>query len=114
MAEIAYTVTKLQEDLLKVTWDGVGNGDTFQEYEIGELPLEISAHVAGTLDGATVTVKGGHVTGGAGQLTRLDGANASATAEIVMSIAERPLFITPSHSGGGGSEDIDIHVVIQK
>jgi len=101
MATIPYTVTAGDHSFV-VTWPGVTEADTCQQYSLGQVVSEVSFHSHGTWGSATVTVKGGNVTGGMLALSKINGAAATATANSLMSIAERPLYIQPVASGGTG------------
>jgi len=113
MAEIEYSLsTTFLGDAL-VTWTGATESDTFQRFELAEAVAEISCHTVGTFGSATITYKGSNYEAEGVALTQMDGTDAVATDENIFSILDRPLFITPTHSGGT-SESVTVYMLVRK
>jgi len=113
MAEIQHAIQTTSLGDLLVTWGGATESDTFQRFEFAESVSEISCHTVGTFGGATVTYKGSNYDADGVALSQMDGTEASATAEDIFSILDRPLYITPTH-GGGSSESVTLYMLVRK
>jgi hypothetical protein len=114
MAEISYEIQTTEYGDALITWAGVTEADTFQQYQLKEAVSEISVHVSGTFGGGTVSIDGGNIAGEMIGLTQIGGAaDATATAADIFSILDRPLFIQPSHSGGT-SAAVSIYMLVRK
>jgi len=78
---------------------------------------DLCVQVTGTFNGATIALRGSNLTAPNDataadwfQLTRADGTAASQTAAGGYHITERPLWISPISSGGGGSSSLTINL----
>lgn len=110
MAQISYSITRKPRCLV-YTWTNVTESDTFQRLELDSLPQEISVHIKGTFGGATVVMKGSLEDEEGATLSQLGSLDASATSEDIFSLLDRPLYITPTHSGGT-SESVTVSVAV--
>lgn len=113
MAEIAYTAPTRPDRTKVYTWTNVTEADTFQRLSLDAPAEEITVHVTGTFGGATVSVKGSNTDSDGVTLLRMSGASATATTEDLFSLLDRPLYITPTHSGGS-SESVTVRVVVRR
>ena len=101
------------ENALSVTWTEVTDGDTCEPYSFSKLAQAVSVHVTGTFGSATVVFAQSNVVGVAGpDAVDLDGATISITAAALTEIRDRSRIVTPEHSGGGGTQDLDISMVV--
>jgi hypothetical protein len=109
-AVFAYTKNN---DLL-ISWSAVTEADTCARFPVKEAADEISVHFAGTFGGATISFTGAnHDAVGVPMTSMGSGATLNAIAsEAMHSILERPLFVTPTLTGGT-STSIDIYMVIR-
>lgn len=114
MAEKTYSLTRTNKGDLLVTWLAVTNADTFQQFPLEEAVSEMTFHVGGTFNSATCTVQGGNITGQMLNMRRLDGTTASVTAASLLAVLERPLFIKPTATGGGGSQSLDVYMLMRR
>lgn len=114
MAEIALTKARTNNGDLLVSWLAVTNADTFQQFSLDEAVSEITFHVGGTFNSATCTIQGGHITGQMLNMRRLDGTTASVTTASLLSVLERPLFIKPTATGGGGSQSLNVYMLVRR
>lgn len=112
MAEIAYSMNKQRPGAILYEWEAVTQADTFQRLELDTAAVEISAHIEGTFGSATVVLKGANKDADGVVLQQMDGTEAEATAEALFSILDRPLYITPTHSGGL-SESINVRLLVR-
>lgn len=110
MAEISYS-TDTRPRCTVYTWANVTESDTFQRLELDSLAQEISVHIKGTFGGATVVMKGSLSDEEGTTLSQLGSLDASATAEDIFSLLDRPVYITPTHSGGT-SESVTVSVAV--
>lgn len=113
MAEVLHSLEVTSNGDELVTWASVGESDTFERYEFKEVVSEISVHAYGTFGGATLTFKGANYDADGVTLQQMDSTSAQCTAEDLLSILDRPLFITPTHSGGS-SESVTIKMLVRK
>lgn len=113
MAEVEYALQTTEKGDALVTWSNVTEADTFQRFEFAEAVSEISCHIVGTFGGATVTFKGSNYGADGIALSQMDGSAATALVEDIFSILDRPLYITPTHSGGS-SESVSIYMLVRK
>ena len=113
MAEILFVKTTTEKGDLLITWSGVTEGDTFQEFELEEVVSEISFHGAGTFAGTTLTCAGGNYSGAQVALQQMNGLDASMTTEDIFSILDRPQFITPNLSGGSGAS-VTVYMLVRR
>lgn len=112
MAEITYSITTRPRGTQLVTWSGVTESDTFQQYTLDGPPAEISCHITGTFGSATVVMQGGNVDSEMLDLVQIGGSAASATSADIFSLLDRPLYIQPSHSGGT-SESVTVYMLVR-
>lgn len=113
MAEIPYSIETLPNRTQVVTWVNVTEADTFQRYTMPGTVSEISVHIRGTFGGATVVIKGSNHAADGVALDEMDGTASSTTAEDIYSILDRPLYITPTHSGGT-SESVTVNMAVRR
>jgi hypothetical protein len=112
MAEIAYSVDTTTGGDKLLTWAGVTEADTFQQYLLTEVVSEISTHISGTFGGSTVTIKGGNVISEMLGMTQIGGDTAVATTADIFSILDRPLYIQPTHAGGS-STTLNVYMLVR-
>lgn len=113
MAEIQYTITKTPEGDALITWPSVTEADTFQRFELNRAASEISVHIVGTFGSATLDIKGSNYDADGVTLLQMDGTTAIVASEDIFSILDRPLYLTPTHSGGS-SESVTIYMLVRK
>lgn len=114
----ASTETKLRDDVVLFTWEGLDGDDT-------GVPVEVSAcrhmsfHVySGTYGSSTVTVEGTNDDAGASSaewvgLKNILNSAISFTADGIDEIHERVFYLRPK-SASGSSADIDVGLLCQK
>jgi hypothetical protein len=85
------------------------------------IPVELSAwgdrsvHIFGTVGGATLVIQGSN--DGVNWVTLNDVANGSLSftaIDVLYQIQEVPRYIRPSTSGGGGTQDIDVVMLMRR
>lgn len=113
MAEVAYTLERTGSGDLLVKWDNVTESDTFQRYQLRGAASEISVHIKGTFGGATAVINGANDDSAGVDLQSMDATDISATAEMLKSILQRPLYIQPAASGGS-SQSLDVYMMIRR
>lgn len=113
MPEIAYSIETTEKGDALVSWVDVTESDTFQTFDLDRAAAEISVHIKGTFGGATVSITGSNHAGNAGPtLQQIGGSNASATAEDIFSVLDRPLELTPTASGGT-SQSVSVYMMVR-
>lgn len=111
MAEVEHsTPTRIGAETWRATWLNVTEADTYEALAFSALPDAVMVAVSDTIGGATVTLTGSIDGTNYFNLTRINGLSASTTANGLFEVAERVLYIKPSHSGGS-SQQTDITVV---
>ena len=115
MATIAPSTHKLRNgDIVEVTWnaltaaDAVGHPIRFPEW--GDRSIQI----AGTFDTATVVIEGSNDGSNYVTLTDVLGNLLSFTSAGLKQVTEVPKYVRPSTSGGGGSQDIDVIMLMRR
>ena len=112
MATIANTKVSGDNENTKWVWEQINNDDSGDELAFpgGEAYIEVK----GTFDSATVQMKHGLTTGDLVNLSDTEapeGASFTAAGLILVDLPKG--FLQPSISGGGGSQDIDITVLMK-
>jgi|TARA_R100000750_G_C2323595_1_gene87276 hypothetical protein len=118
MAEIQYERTRFDQGKggngILVEWKSVTNADTFKAFTAPAFS-DASVQVDGTFDSSTVLIKG--TNNPASTPTNLQSLvdifeNAmSFSAEAMRQLAQNPLTIQPSVSGGGGSQSLNVRIL---
>ncbi len=115
MAVIDYTVTEFDAHphVLLVTWSGLTNGDTGRPIEFLEH-ADRTLTIIGTWDTTTVALEGSNDGTTYGTVKDADGAALSWTAEdnVPYIVREITRYQRPTCTAGGGSTDIDVHLLI--
>ena len=117
MAEIKYTVIKIDQGKYGmgtlVEWKAVLAASTFQVFQAPAFS-DASVQVDGTFDSGTVLVKGTNDRSGSNPQLLVDifeNAMTFVTSSSIKQLAQNPLVIVPSVSGGGASQTLNLRIL---
>lgn len=114
MASIELDMDFPGDNIYRVTWEAVGNSDTANPLLAQKLSGAIaSVQVTGTFDSATVTLAGSNDGTNWVTLKDMSGDAISLTAAGLIDFSSASLYLAPQFSGGGGSQDIDVILVLR-
>lgn len=116
MAEKTYTQTEVRgfsDYVTKFVWTGVTSADTFQAVMIPAAALA-TVQFGGTFDSATVLLQGSLDGVTYFTLNDIQGSALSKTSAALETIGEFCIYIKPSASGGGGSQSLELTLVIKR
>lgn len=114
MATIDHTITRIGSSPYVswvVTWEGLGGEDDGAPLEMPGW-ADRSVQITGTFDTGTCTIEGSNDGTNYELLTDGQGNDISKTSADLEGVAEITRYLRPHVTGGGGSCDIDVTVVI--
>lgn len=116
MATITATINALStwgDKVHIITWEAMGDADTGTSIEMPGSS-DRSVQIAGDFDSATVVLEGSNDGTNWSTLTDPQGNAISKSAAAIEMITELTRYIRPVTSGGAGSADIDVTVLLKK
>jgi|GEM_PF-5969215 len=117
MALISFTKGDSGVDYKTYTWAGATNGgspDTFNPVKIDRTPYSIGIQASGTYSGSASIALHGSLDGtNFVALDDLDGTAIALTAVGIKMTRQAVLHVKPVMTGGDGSADIDLSIVIR-
>lgn len=112
MAEIAVALSRPTGNARQVLWEEMTNGDTAEPLTVADgLGKVFSVQFVGTWDGATAVLQGSNDASTWFTVNDVHGNAVSTTADAFFEVSTTALYLRPSHSGGSGSEDIDVTMI---
>lgn len=113
MATIPLNGSWIKSGVHKTSWDNLASGDVGAA-QSGVGLSDKTVQIIGTLDGGGITMQGSNDTAAGPFFTLTDPQGNDiilTTSGLGEAIAENPLFIRPTTSGGSGSLDISVLMV---
>ena len=109
MAEISKAKGDHSQHHTVITWETVGQSDTFEEVKFTRVPYAISMQATGTFSGsAAIALHGSNDGTNYAALNDRSGTAISLTAAGLVSCGDAPLYLKPVLSSGDGSTDVDV------
>lgn len=113
MANVTPTISKIGlRDGFLVTWEGLNHTNTTGAPIMMPSWRDRSVQIVGTFDSGTVVFQGSNDGTNYVTLTDPQGNAISATSAKLEQIEEATVWVKPSISGGSGSEDVDVFLLI--
>lgn len=109
-----HVITKIDDSFgatWHVLWEGLDGDDNGEALEMPAWS-DRSVQFVGTFDSGTVILQGSNDGVTWATLQDLEGTAISTTSAALVSVMEITRYVRPSVSGGGGSCDIDVHMII--
>lgn len=114
MADINPITDRPVQGVTLITWEQINNNDTgIGQLVAGTEPLAASFQAVGTFNSATVVLQGSNDNTNWATVKDFTGADISLTATGLVELSTTSLYLRPSISGGGGSQDIDCFLVLR-
>ena len=118
MATIAHVSTNVSvgkfQQVHKVTWETLTSTNAVGDSAGPEYGADRTVMIIGTFDSATVVIQGSNDGTNWFTLNDLQANAISKTAAALEGIAEFPLYVRPSTTGGSGSQDIDVIMICRR
>jgi len=110
---VVSSIKQFQENTVKAFWETLLNTDVGSAHRQPGWAIR-HVQVTGTFGGATVTMQGSHDGTNWATLNDLQGDPITISAAGITSIQESTLQIRPNVTGGDGTTDLDVALIVTK